>query len=351
MATTVATFITELDSRFPNAYSDATKLAFVNDVELGIYEQIHKEETVKYYNRTKNLYQYSLPTGVLFEDVIALYVDGIEYEKNTSAEYKMNNSYFYEDGKINIYPVPTISDVEYVSGTDEITFKAISYTSGASELTFASDTITTTGASFVDAGFVVNNVVHINSCIDETGNNKTATITGVSASVLTFDTGTFEAQAETGTVSIKTNCIYTTGSDFKGFISGDVIVVSDCSDETANNKSAIVSYVGEDVLTFAEDTFTAQVESAAVTIEQPSIKMIYRARRTEKSVDTEELLLGRSFYNIYYDYCYAQICKLNREFDLYNNYIDFYNAGIYEYELWWGNRRPSQHTLKAKNGW
>jgi hypothetical protein len=354
MSVTVSAFITELNARKDNAVATSTKVAWVNTVETAVYEDTYKEFRMQFYNRTKNVYQYSLPSGCLWDDVITLYVDGTEYQKRTLADDKADRSYYYDDSKINIYPVPTENDANYVSGSGQITFKAISYTSGASELTFASGSITTTGSSFVTAGFVVNNVIQISNCIDQTGNNVTATITAVSASVLTFDTGTFTAQAETGTVSIKTNCIYTSGVDFDGFTAGEYALVSGCTSNTANNKYAIIAYVGDDVLTFAEGTFTAQVESHAVTIQQPKIKMAYKYRRTAKTealIASETLSLPDRFIEMYYQYCIAQIHAYENEFEIYNNWMGFYNASVADYEKWYSNVREIKHDFTAENGW
>jgi len=283
-----------------------------------------------------------------------LFVDGTSYQKRTLLDNNFNKSYYYDNSKINVHPVPEISDVEYVSGASEVTFKAITHTSAASEFTFTTTTIVTTGDSFVTAGFVVNNVVQISGCIDETGNNISAVITAVTADTLTFGAGTFTAQAESGTVSIKTNCIYTEGAEFVGFVAGNYVLVSGCTDETANNIYARIAYVGDDVLTFAEGTFTAQVETSAVTIKQPKIKMIYRYRRTAKDVDDiadDELLLPDRFVEIYYYYCYAQISLLNREFLEYNNYKALYNTELAKYEEWYSNRREISPDYDAKNGW
>lgn len=347
-------FITALELRIDNAYDDEVIVDFINEVELAVYEEVYKEYRLQFYNRTKNIYQLSLPSGVLWDDVYSMFVNDVEYQKRTLLDHEYLNSYYYDESKINLYPVPDENDVNYVSGTSEITFKAISYTSGASELTFASSTIVTTGDSFVTAGFVVNNVIEITNCIDQTGNNITATITAVTASTLTFATGTFTAQAETGTVSIKTNCIYTEGSNFVGFTVDEYVLVSGCTDETANNKYARIAYVKDDVLTFAEGTFTAQVETSAVTIKQPKIKMVYRYKRTAKAVAdiaTDELLLPDVYRPIYYYYCYAQISLLNREFPESEKYMRLYDAKVQDYMDWHEERREMAPDTNVNDGW
>lgn len=355
MSTTVSAFITDLDSKKPNSFTDTNKVSWVNDVELDIYENIYKEYRFQFYNRVKNKYKYTMPSGALWDDIFTVTVDGTPYKKRGIADSNKQKSFYYDGSALNIYPVPTVNDTEYVSGTSEITFKAIEYTSRASELTFASGSIVTTGISFVTAGFVVNNVIDITGCIDETGNNVTATITAVTADTLTFDTGTFTAQAESGTVTLKTNCIYTTGADFSGFTAGEYVLVSGCTDETANNTYAKLAYVGDDVLTFAEDTFTAQAETSAVTIQQPKIQVVYRYRRTGKVVGdilTDVLLLPEVYHKIYLFYCYAQIALLREDFDSYNNYMDLYNGSMNSYENeWYSERREQSHDFVPEDGW
>ena len=353
MAMTVSAFITELDSRFPNDYTDTSKVGWINDVEFAVSEDIDREFRATYYNKINGVYQYTLPTGVLWKDVYKVFVDDREYYKKSLLHNKNLYSFYLDNSKLNIYPVPDESDPEYVSGASEITFKAIEYVSGSGELTFASGTITTTGDSFVTAGFVVGNSIQITGCTVNTGNNTTAVITAVAAATITVATGTFTAGAETGMVTIKTNCIYTSGHDFDGFTVGEMALVSGCTDETANNKYARIIAIADDVLTFAEDTFTAQAETAAVTIQQPSIKMIYRYRPTEKDVDdieTDELTLPRRFQDIYYQYCYAQMSLLNREFSEYNNYISIYNVLVAEYLAWYEERRDHSEVNVQLDG-
>ena len=353
MSTTVQTFITSLDSLYPNAYSNANKLKWVNDIELAVYEDLIKEYRVQYYNRTKGVYQLTLPSGCIWEDAHAVWVEDEKYKKRSVMHHNENRSFYYDNSKLNLYPIPDESDPEYVSGASEITFKAISYTSGADEFTFAADTITTTGASFTAAGFVDNMTIDITGCLDNTGNNGRFTIDTVTADVITID-GTFEAGAESGTVNIKTNCIYTTGSEFSGFLVDEVALVSGCTDETANNKYAVIVAVADDVLTFAEGTFTAQVETAAVTIEQPTIKLVYKYRRTAKliaAIATDTLLLPDRFDNAYYYYCYAQMSLLNREYQEANNYSIMYNQLYSELKIWYDSNKEEDHNVLLDSSW
>lgn len=353
MSTTVQDFITSLDSLFPNAYSNANKLKWINDLELSVYEDLIEERLIQYYNKIKSVSQYTLPTGCLWEDIHGVWVDDIKYKKRSFMHHNQNNSFFYDDSKLNLYPAPDENDTEYVSEAGDITFKAISYTSGASEFTFASTTITTTGASFVAAGFVANMTIDITGCIDVTGNNSRFVISAVTADTITID-GSFTAGAETGTVTIKANCIYTAGVDFYNFTTDSVALVSGCTDETANNKYATIIAIADNVLTFAEGTFTAQTESAAVTIKQPSIKMVYKSRRSKKvigDIATDTLLLPARFEEVYYAYCYYQMSILNREFSEANNYSQLYNTLYSQLEKWYNANKEENYNVLIDSSW
>ena len=353
MSTTIATLIDNYDALIDNSYSDANKLVWINDVESGIYEHIQKERLVQYYNRGDGTYMYSLPSGCLWSDVEGVKVDGKKYLKKSV----MNNdiySFYYEQSKLNIYPIPDVNDVTYTSGTNEISFKAISYTSAASEITFTHNKITTTGTAFTDSAFVVGMTVTVSGCLTTTGNNKTAIITVVAASVLTFSDNSFTANttADTGTVNLACNGIYASGAILKGFVAEEVTLVSGCTDETANNIYSVVFAVADNFLTFASGTFTAETsEAAAVTITQPNIKMVYKYRRTAKAADTEALLLPDAFFNIYRDYFSAQIAKYNGDDERYNNFVGYYNAGLDEYENWYEANREQDVANIPEDAW
>jgi hypothetical protein len=339
---TVDAFITSLESKFDcSAYTDTDQVDFINAVESNVYADIIKVYGVQYYNRQINLTQFTLPTGVAFEDIKKLYVNGVRYKKYDSRAYKVNKSYWYEQGKINIYPAPTINDAQYVSGASEVTFQNTSYTSGASQITFASTTITTTGTDF--SNLYVGNKIDVSGCIDQTGNNKAAVITGVAAKVLTFASGTFTAQVETGTVNIATNAIYTSGTHFSGFAVGDVALVSGCLLTTTNNKYGVITDVQDHVLTFASGTFGAQAETAAITVKAPKIKVTYDVKPTAKTVagiTTETLILPDRFVDVYRFYNIAQMSLYDKDFKIYNNYIALYNQKLADFERWWEERRP-----------
>lgn len=274
MSTTVYDFIETLDSLYPSNYTDANKLKWINDLELGIYEDIIKEYLVRRYSKVTNTYQYSLPTGCLWEDIYGVWVDDRLYKKRSVMHHNESYSYYYYDSKLNLYPVPDEDDS--------------TYTSGASELTFATNTITTTG------------------------------------------------------------------DDYSGFTIGDTVVITGCTDQTANNKTAVITGVSETVLTFAAGTFTAQTESGTVTISEASIKMVYKNRRAAKEIDdidTDILLLPKTFENLYYSYCYSQIAMMNREFQEANNYIMVYNSLLDDFRKWYNANKEENHDVLIDSSW
>ncbi|MFA5152322.1 MAG: hypothetical protein WC554_07185 [Clostridia bacterium] len=355
MSVSTSAFITELNARVDNSVATSTKVSWVNTIENGVYEDINRETVVQYYNKQNGVYQYTLPTGCLWEDVHGVFVDSKPYRKKSVLHNFDNYSYYYDQSKLNIYPVPTEDDVSYTSKTSEVTFKAISYTSNASELTFAHNTITTTGTAFTASSFQIGMTIWITGCID-TGNNKTAVITGVAASVLTFADYTFDddTTADTGVINLATNGIYTSGAHFTGFEAEAYALVSGCLLNTANNKYARIFAVADHYLTFALGTFAAQAETAAITVKQPSIAMVYKYRRTAKTeanILTEYLLLPDRFIEMYYQYCIAQIYLYNNEFEIYNNWMGFYNASVNDYKEWYGENKEQNVAHIADTAW
>lgn len=263
LATTVQAFITDLDSKYANAFSNADKLSWINEIELNDYADVVRNYLAAYYSRTANVNEISFPSGVSFNDIRKVYVNGTRYKKMDLRADKQYYSFYEENSKIKIYPAPSETDTSYVSD--------------AGEITFASGSITTTG------------------------------------------------------------------DDFSGFSVGDVIQVSGAT-TSANNRYATVTGVTDTVLSFATGTFSAGLDAAAVTISLPKIKVVYQNMPTEKliaNIATDTLLMPDRFKNVYTFYCMAQIALLNRELGEYNNYITLYKARFAEFVAWWENVRPT----------
>jgi len=355
MATTVSAFITDLDSKYSNVYSNADKLSWVNLIEENIYASGIENLATQYYRRIKDVSQYSLPSSVAFNLLRKVYVGGRKYVRKDLRSYKERRTFWYQDSKINIHPAPSETETKYVSGAGELTFLATSYTSGASEITFASGTITTTGSDF--SGFYAGCRVRISGCLT-TSNNTEAVITSVAAKVLTFATGTFDADttADTGAITIETNGIYTSGVEFSGFTNGDIIKVTGCTSKTTNNLSAELIDVQDSVLNFATGTFGAQAEAAAVTIEECGMRVTYEVLRTAKliaNIATDTLSLPDRFLDIYTMYALAMISLHDRNFTDYNNYLDLYNTRVADYLNYCDRTNPGEPTddVQAEENW
>jgi hypothetical protein len=170
----------------PHPHETATMLKWLNLCESNV--DVKKTYINQYYAKTINAFQFTLPTGVDIEDVAnPIYVNGIKYKKKDPRAYKELRTFWYENGKLCMYPACDETDIAYVSGGNEITF--------------ASSTITTTGADF--SGLVVGDTILVSGCLLNTSNNKPATIVGIAAKVLTFASGTFAAQAEAAAITVQ----------------------------------------------------------------------------------------------------------------------------------------------------
>jgi len=179
---TVNDYLTGFLAENDHPHSNATLLKWINLVESNL-DNI-KTYLVKYYARSLNAFQYTLPTGVSFDDVKSVYVNGIKYRKKDVRAHKEYRSYWYEDSKLCIYPACAETDLSYVSE--------------ANEITFATDSITTIGDDFT---FSVGDTVLVSGATTA-ANNKYAAIIGVAAKVLTFAASTFTAGADAAIVTI-----------------------------------------------------------------------------------------------------------------------------------------------------
>lgn len=181
----VQDYITNFALEYDHPYEDSVILKWINLAESNIYGDIIKEYLVKYYVRTLNAFQYSLPDGVNFEDVKGLYVNGKRYKKKDVRSYKEDRTFWLENSKLCFYPSCQDTDKTYVAN--------------AGELTFSSSTIATTGGKF---NFSIGEVVLVSGCTVNASNNKYATIIGVENDTLTFTPGTFETGTEIGVVAL-----------------------------------------------------------------------------------------------------------------------------------------------------
>ena len=181
---TVATIITSILAKVPHTFTNQDVLDFINDVESQIYNDTIKDFYATYIPIVAYQHQYSFPTGTNILDCEAVFLYG---NPLTKLDLRQNSTvgYYVEDGKLTLYPIPTIADSYY--------------TSSAGEITFATNSITTTGDDFAE--FVVGDTVLISGATTS-ANNKYAVVVGVAAKVLTFPAGTFSAGADAAVVTI-----------------------------------------------------------------------------------------------------------------------------------------------------
>jgi hypothetical protein len=101
---------------------------------------------------------------------------------------------------------------------------SLTFTSPANDITFGTNTITSASAKF--GHIAVGDKLTITGCTSHTGNNKTATVTGATASVLTFAAGSFTAGPEIPAITF-------TGCSFKydGVTKGEVTAGAKSMDE------------------------------------------------------------------------------------------------------------------------
>jgi hypothetical protein len=256
---TVSAFIADLVAKFPHTHTNAEVVAWINEVDRNVYPDAEKNFLAAYYQRTANVSNIAFPSGVEFEDIESISVNGFAYKpadlRTLTRGGVVNRVYYEDNGKIELRPIPTVSDVSYVSGANEVTFG--------------------------------------------------------------------------------TNTITTTGDDFVGFCIGDTIKASGSLLATGNNKYATLVSVADKVMTFNPSTFTAQAEAAAITIQNPRIRMIYTLKPTDKVADeaglASELTIPKKFQDIYRKYLMAEISVVRQEFGNANNYRADYNKRCDEY--------------------
>jgi hypothetical protein len=183
---------------YDHPYSNAVLLKWINLAESNVFGDTIKDYLVKYYTRVLNAFQFALPSGVDFTSVKKVYVNGRKYKKKDIRAYKENRSFWYEDGKLSIYPACTETDLSNVSG--------------AGEITFATDSIVTTGGEFT---FSIGDVVLVSGATTA-ANNKYATVIGKGTKTLNFAAGTFSAGLDAAAVTISAPKIKVVYEDVPG---------------------------------------------------------------------------------------------------------------------------------------
>jgi hypothetical protein len=162
--------------------------------------------------------------------------------------------------------------------------------------------------------------------------------------------------SSTSEITFASGSITTTGDDFSGVAIGDIILVSGCTVNAANNKYATVTGVAAKVLSFATGTFTAGAETAAITISVPKVKVVYENKHTTKllaNIGTDTLMLPEAYIEIYDFFLMSKIAYLDKEYVDYRNHLISFNSAVERLEKWYENRRSQNpdSDFIAKEDW
>lgn len=107
---TIQAFITMIDNAVSNLSTTAQKVAWINELEQGIYKTIVKEHRESKQNLVASQAAYTI-TGFRFEDVLKLTVNGVEYQKMT-LERNVDGSYYKTATGLSLNPAPTVASAE-----------------------------------------------------------------------------------------------------------------------------------------------------------------------------------------------------------------------------------------------
>lgn len=181
---TVQTLKTSVDAKMPNTLVIQDYVDFVNDLEASVYSDTIKEFQSVFIPLVANRHQYSFPTGSTILDIESVLLNGTELPKRDLRQ-KNTRGYYKEQDKLALYPCPSHSDTNYVSG--------------AGDITFDTDFITTMGDDFT--GFAVGDILLVSGATTA-ANNRYAAVAKVEAKKLTFADGTFTEEADAAVVTI-----------------------------------------------------------------------------------------------------------------------------------------------------
>lgn len=179
---TVQKLISSVSAKMPSTLANQDYVDFINELEASVYVDTVKEFISVYIPIVANQHQYNFPTDTTILEVESVFLNTIELVKRDLRQ-KNTRGYYTEQGKLTLYPVPSVSDTAYVSSANEITFDT--------------DSITTIGDDF--EGFTIGDTALISGA---TTNNLYAVVTAVEAKKLTFAEGTFAAGADTEVITI-----------------------------------------------------------------------------------------------------------------------------------------------------
>lgn len=108
---TIQDIITYVDSiRTGNKYSAPTKIAWCADVDGMIRNEIVKVYNTASIARVQDQVGYTLPEGVIFDNIVKVFVDDEDIHKIDQRSIDTTGYYLGSDGKIYFYPVPEEDD-------------------------------------------------------------------------------------------------------------------------------------------------------------------------------------------------------------------------------------------------
>lgn len=114
----ISDIIARFDALKPNKYSATVKLGWINHVDGAVWNELYKYTGFSNIMRLKDVAAYALPAGVDFNLVTNVFVDGEEIFLITFKDFETTGYYRGADGKLNIYPIPTVADS--VAGLREV---------------------------------------------------------------------------------------------------------------------------------------------------------------------------------------------------------------------------------------
>jgi hypothetical protein len=107
---TVSALITSIASKFDHSYDNQDILDLINEVEQSVYSEYIKEFDSAVLATVAEQSAYDLSTGVSFDAIESLFVNGSEYKKRDLRQHETKGFYKDGDGKLCLYPVPTTTD-------------------------------------------------------------------------------------------------------------------------------------------------------------------------------------------------------------------------------------------------
>lgn len=102
--------ITYVDQAITNSVEESYKLNWLNEIDRNVFRDICTEFKSVVISLSEGVANYTL-NGFKFEDIQKVVVDGVEFNKMSALDYT-EGSYYKDDFKISIFPVPTASSNE-----------------------------------------------------------------------------------------------------------------------------------------------------------------------------------------------------------------------------------------------